>query len=455
MKPVTYARPVYSPLSLAMADRCLQSWILRYVHGVKTPESVTRSKVLGVLIHKCLEIYARGDRSMLTLSRGDFEQKELDAFSLFGEREGGEALDALFDEAPQRSLPAVGFIPTPDTPGLTLLQEQPLAVACGFEVSDWSRIDLELYDGTRGEVAFVDYKSTRGKPGNPWAYVPSPDSLKHDIQFLLYALGMMQKYQRSSVEGRFIYCFTGKGPPQATAVDVEITHDEAAANLAPWQELAKRLTQIIRDTHVSGKLPDPAAFAYSDKLHTSESPCRAFGGCPYEHQHCTPPLISPEQVIARTRKDNEMPLEDRLAQQNANGAPVLPGSAPMTPSRIPFPINAGKPVNVEAVVVPATLEPDAVETSTETEPYPVVEEPRRGRPRPAKGTKAKASPVASEGAEALAEKVVANDEMPEHLRYVGRAAQTVDSAIETLAQRARDIGCDIEVNVKLKGSVNS
>src|SRR6188768_2040839 len=136
-KPITYAREVYSPSQLEMAKRCLRSWVLRYVYGIKTQSAAGRSKVLGTLIHKAVEIYI-GGRSMLSLTLDDLDEytrKEIDAYVahrtdvLFAKtlkknpyehhaklqvacsEAAKRELDELLREAPQRALAGLAHLP--------------------------------------------------------------------------------------------------------------------------------------------------------------------------------------------------------------------------------------------------------------------------------------------------------------------------------------------------------
>jgi hypothetical protein len=390
-KPITYAREVYSPSQLEMANRCLRSWVLRYVYGIKTQSAASRSKALGTLIHKCVELYVNG-RSMLSLSVDDFDdytRKEFTAFTAHREqalfdktlkknpyadlnetrtksREGAQKeLEALFREAPQRALAGLAHLP-PLEQCAARFAEVPLQVSTtdfydyDVEFSEMCKIDL-VVQAQSGEWYLYDHKSTKGgkrtwteidvqvnEEGDtvdvevqrsvydPWLYVPTPEALKRNVQLLLYAAHVMQKQKVGELWCRWIYYYTGEGAPDSKPVDVHITYAEVAEYLQPWLELADKLGWIIRDTLEKNQLPDLAQFEFSEKINTDDSPCDAYGGCGYRGSHCNPPPLSAADILARTRAvkreskgAESMSLDHRVAQMQANGAPVLPSVTPM------------------------------------------------------------------------------------------------------------------------------
>jgi hypothetical protein len=402
-KPITYAREVYSPSQLEMANRCLRSWVLRYVYGIKTQSAASRSKVLGTLIHKCVELYVNG-RSMLSLSADDFDdytRKEFTAFTTHREQalfdkalkknpyehhaklrvacqDGAQKeLEALFRDAPQRALAGLAHLP-PLEQCAALFAEVPLQVSTtdfydyDVEFSEMCKIDL-VVQAQSGEWYLYDHKSTKGgyrqllhvgedgtetysKVFDPWLYVPTPEALKRNVQLLLYAAHVMQKQKVAELWCRWIYYYTGEGAPDSKAVDVHVTYSEVAEYLQPWLELADKMGWIIRDTLEKNQLPDLAQFEFPEKINTDDSPCDAYGGCGYRGSHCNPPPLSAADILARTRAVKReskgvesMSLDNRVAQMQANGAPVLPS---VTPMQNPPGYNYTQNVNGQYVVAP-------------------------------------------------------------------------------------------------------
>jgi hypothetical protein len=571
-KPITYAREVYSPSQLEMANRCLQSWVLRYIYGIKTQSAASRSKVLGTLIHKCVEHYINGG-TMTALSVNDFDEytrKEFTAFTSHREqvlfdkalkknpyadlnetrlksREGAQKeLEALFREAPQRALAGLAHLP-PLEQCAARFAEVPLQVSTtdfydyDVQFSEMCKIDL-VVQAQSGEWYLYDHKSTKGGKrtwterfdvgeGNieeinrseydPWLYVPTPEALKRNVQLLLYAAHVMQHAKVGELWCRWIYYYTGEGAPDSKPVDVHITYAEAAEYLQPWLELADRLGWIIRDTLEKNQLPDLAQFEFSEKINTDDSPCDAYGGCGYRGGHCNPPPLSAADILARTRAvkreskgAESMSLDSRVAQMQANGAPVLPSVTPTTnPPGFQYtpnvngqfvvappghPAHAGVPAGYQyppgpvpvaggVVEVPqqqiiqTTTAPPFSQTSHTPSPedvdavlaqHPLPEEYRKLPPmsepeKPKRTRRTKAEIEAEKAAQAFGPpaegvtRVVSEpptDAELDALPHVGRrdgmsvaGARGIDGAVETLAARSKELGCDIQVNIVMKG----
>jgi hypothetical protein len=554
-KPITYAREVYSPSQLEMASRCLRSWVLRYIYGIKTQSTASRSKVLGTLIHKCVELYVNG-RSMLSLSADDFDdytRKEFTAFTSHREqvlfdkalkknpyadlnatrvtsRESAQKeLEALFRDAPQRALAGLAHLP-PLEQCAARFAEVPLQVSTtdfydyDVQFSEMCKIDL-VVQAASGEWYLYDHKSTKGKPGDPWAYVPTPEALKRNVQLLLYAAHVMQKQKVGELWCRWIYYYTGEGAPDSKAVDVRITYAEVAEYLQPWLELADRLGWIIRDTLEKNQLPDLAQFEFSEKINTDHSPCDAYGGCGYRGSHCNPPPLSAADILARTRAvkreskgAESMSLDNRVAQMQANGAPVLPSVTPMTnppgynytpnvngqyvvappghPAHTnvpagyqyppgPVPVAGGvvevpRQQIIQTTIAPPfsqtshTPSPEEVDACLAANPLPEAYRdlpPLDAQPEKPKRTRRTKAELQAEKEQAAYDafgppaqgvtRVVLEpptDAELDTITHIGRldgmsvaGARGIDGAVETLAARSKELGCDIQVNILMKG----
>jgi hypothetical protein len=544
-KPITYAREVYSPSQLEMAKRCLRSWVLRYVYGVKTQSAAGRSKVLGTLIHKAVEIYI-GGRSMLSLTLDDLDdytRKEIDAYvahradvlfakalkkdpyldTVKGQVDASMAakreVDELLREAPQRALAGLAHLPPLEQCAQRFAEVQLQVSVSGFrcdpvQFSDMSKLDL-VVQANDGQWFLYDHKSTKGKPGDPWAYVPSAEQLKTNVQLLIYALCVMQQTGAASLWCRWIYYYTGQGAPDSKAVDVFITREEVISNLEPWLDLADSLGVIIRETKATNKLPPLEQFGFPDAVHDeTESPCDAYGGCGYRNQQCHPPMLSVEQILERTRSAKQvtsaseskgaediMGLDQRVQQQFASGAPVLPGTQPMSAPVAPqvnppgfqyvpnvnnqfvvappgHPAHTGVPAGYQyppgpvpvaggVVEVPVASGAAAVYIANEQAaqrgqatqvadpgPEPTVEEkPKRKRRTKEEIDADKLSPAARASLEAGIESAKTEPlvDLGSFAQFADDTSETIDSAVVVLARRAREIGCDIDVSVKLKG----
>lgn len=582
-KPITYAREVYSPSQLELASRCLRSWVLRYVYGIKTQTAASRSKVLGTLIHKCVEHYVNGG-TMAALSVNDFDdytRKEFTAFTTHREqvlfdkalkknpyadlsetriksREGAQKeLEALFREAPQRALAGLAHLP-PLEQCAAKYAEFPLQVSTtdfydyDVEFSEMSKIDL-VVQAQSGEWYLYDHKSTKGgyrqllhvdedgtetysKVFDPWLYVPTPEALKRNVQLLLYAAHVMQHAKVGELWCRWIYYYTGEGAPDSKAVDVKITYAEVAEYLQPWLELADRLGAIIRETLATNKLPDLATLDFPQQINTDDSPCDAYGGCGYRGGHCNPPPLSAADILARTRvvkqerakEQSNMGLDDRVAQMQSNGAPILPSAAPMTnppgfqytpnvngqfvvappghpahsgvPAGYQYPLGAvpvaggvvevpvadawpaaSKPqgytdapnfafqaeaaarMNLPQTVEVVTLPPEAAAAAERLAEHvaEAVEKPKRTRRTKAEIEAEKAAQAFGPPAEGVTRVICEADrtitEYPDE-PHIGRrdgmsvaGARGIDGAVETLAARSKELGCDIQVNIVMKG----
>jgi len=278
-----------SASQLKAADQCFISWAFTYLYGLRSPSKPYQ--VFGKLIHACLESYA---------ITGNVYKPDIDG-------ELSNDLSALTDvnrsrflkEAPPRALNATRLLPD-----LSQCRRWPEEVFT-FNSSQYftgpdlswsprSKIDLIVNSGSRWLV--TDYKSTRGKrvsksdarelgiePGfHPWFYVPTAAELRNDVQFILYALAVMQAADVTEIEGRWIYILTDeKHSPRSESVDVTVTLDEMIEAGKRWIELGHCITQWKLASkqhgppsldHLKRNLP---VVVYPEP----KSPCMQYGGC--------------------------------------------------------------------------------------------------------------------------------------------------------------------------------
>ncbi len=205
-----------------------------------------------------------------------------------------------------------------------------------------------------------------------------------------------------------------------------------------------------------------------------------------------------------------MGLDDRVAQMQANGAPILPSAAPMTnPPGFQYtpnvngqmvvappghPAHSGVPAGyqyppgavpvaggvVEVPQTPApqyatpvqpievvTLPPEAAAAAEHLAEHlaehvaEAVEKPKRTRRTKAEIEAEKAAQAFGPPAEGVTRVICEADrtitEYPDE-PHIGRrdgmsvaGARGIDGAVETLAARSKELGCDIQVNIVMKG----
>lgn len=406
----------HSPSSLALARDCKRSWALRYLHKIYPEQDYTRGKTLGVLIHRCLELYLRGGK-LTDLTYNDLGDGKKDVDGYYATRiawhrsrplAGGEITQAgaeqlaaediatLFREAPQRALAGLDYLPKPEqvywhnveaeASILTTLGDiTPSVIPHKF--SQRSRIDwvgtVRDEPGVDHEgVLIIDHKSTAGKKGDPWCYIPDDATLLTDPQFIVYATSVMQRARVRKVVFRWIYYYTGEGPAQATKRELTATWEHCAEQMrAVWLPLCDEL-QALADEHNRqpinvGQLPPPA------DLTSQQSPCKKYRGCPHKGVRCEPPVIPLSQLVANFKapQEKETNIVMNQPQQPASIANMLAGSLPVQPAQ---PLHVAPPGYAHAVPVAqaptfypqapvAPMTPEAV--ATPSQPY--------GQPLPA------------------------------------------------------------------------
>lgn len=102
---------------------------------------------------------------------------------------------------------------------------------------------------------FLDWKTTSQLPTSQW--VLNADTLRSNVQFNLYALGLMKRWRTQSITGRWIYGNTGFKPGQAPRtwiVDASITLRQAEAFYARVIRPTALLMQGLKLGILSGEI---------------------------------------------------------------------------------------------------------------------------------------------------------------------------------------------------------
>lgn len=345
-----FPKETFSPSQLSGYTLCQRKWAWRYLGGLREVRK-GKGAMLGSLIHACAEHYLRGGTvydivapdGSLRLEDDVF--KELQGFTLEEQR-------AMVEAAPKRALVGIEHLPR--------LQE------CEHvEVETWIDIDtrrlnagieplritgkIDLRVKRSGIWYTYDHKSTKGKRGDPWAYVKPADTLLDDPQGVFYPLDGMLKHGQPSIWSRWLYYQTDpKVHPMAKPIDFEAHFDATKRAANEWLIVAVEMRKLVREAVAGALKPDDLPAPTTLPPHP-DSPCLAFGGCPYRAERGGPCRVTSSlnfgSMILQTQgadmSATNLNLAEKLAAargtnaQNAAtmGVPMPPPAAvaPMAP----------------------------------------------------------------------------------------------------------------------------
>jgi hypothetical protein len=360
----------FSPSQLTTYSDCQRKWAWRYLFGLRELRK-TKGAMLGSLIHACLELYLHGGTvGDLVGPAGELRTtldvwQELQGYTFEEQR-------AMVAEAPKRALVGIEHLPR--------LHECEIV-----EVESWIDIDtarliggiepirvvgkIDLRVRRAGRWYTFDHKSTKGRRGDPWAYVKAPDTLLDDPQGVFYPLDGMHKHGLESIWARWVYYQTDpKVHPMSKAVDFE-AHREATERAAfEWLIVAVEMRRMVREARAGTLQPDdipPPRALPPDPA----SPCLSFGGCPYRAERGGPcragATLDFGSLILENKGVPDMNLAEKLAAargSNAqNAAALAVGVIPTSAGAMPPPAPMPPPAAVQAVMPPpsALLPPEA------------------------------------------------------------------------------------------------
>lgn len=365
-KPHWYPKEQLSPTQLSMFAQCRRKWTLAYLFGIKEGKR-GKSKLLGSVIHACLEAYQRGGNVY------DPDLRELEReLAHLTDRERAD----LLAEGPRRAIVAVPFIPKPGE--ADLYPEQKYEGVCAVSdileetAGDPLRFVLKLdllamfhatCPGDPGAWFLYDYKSTKGKRVtgkgfDPWFYVPTVEALQHDVQAIFYALEAMLRLGLDEIWCRWVYTNTDpKELPVSKCVDFHMTREHCQRQIEPWLVQACEMRRQVRESMDRNGPPEFESVPAPSALPPApDSPCDAYGGCPYRAKAlgpCDPGHGSIGLAVLRAKQPQPkeektvMSLEDRVHQAVQSGAASLPHNAPEGYTVDPagdFPVYSGEPV---------------------------------------------------------------------------------------------------------------
>lgn len=281
--PVDYVNASQMKLASQGAEHglhCATAWAIRYLFGRETPR-VDRGPLLGTLLHRAARHYHATGSPMGYVPA---PQEAADLYTWAkgqAAKHGGNVNDwgkVLYDEAIHRL-----------KPGLVYQPRNPDAV-----VEETFRMVFEgiLLGGTRdiavkkGPAFVQDHKTTRGKyiKGmglDKWFYVPTPEELSWDAQFLLYMLRCaFDQPAQLYIHGQWIYYLTDeKSDPECKTVDVWLDRYEVISRFKkrwlPWARYVKGWV----DWYKLNGPPTLAAFPRASNPNHELAPCRQYGGC--------------------------------------------------------------------------------------------------------------------------------------------------------------------------------
>lgn len=387
-------REVFSPSQLSTYLRCPRAWGWRYLCGLKEAKK-TNALAFGSLIHACLEAYLKGG-TVYDLKIGGRLAKDLETLP-------ADTRERLIQEAPKRAIAGLHLLPDLRECEQVLIEES-LPVDSTLVCPDIEPLKFQMFLDLQfkraGQWYLVDHKSTKGRtqsrgpdmPRDPWAYVKTEEELRRDPQGVLYPLAMMQAYQQPALWARWAYYLTDLSrAPNARALDVCFLSSHVAVEAAlMFRHAGKMRRHIRKGTH-------PADMPIPDRLPPDpDSPCAAFGGCPYRAEVGGPcrtgPNLNLGALIVGTMTSN--PLLDAVAAattpQEPAPLPMQQPQAPQPPQPQPQPplppLPEGWDYDVNGVPRPIgdTAPAPTPEPTPEPEPEP---KKKRGRPRKTQAAK--------------------------------------------------------------------
>lgn len=231
---------------LKMFLACPRRWALHYCSGV--PKGTGPALEFGSLSHTCLE-------EMSVLPKEGWS--ELWPSHWTGEEPNATQRDrakcSVLSQAMYRHHPGGAFIAEP---------------TYFYDVPDLDDGGTSFYikpDGWSDRKVFLDWKSTGARDTkNPWTLKPADNPegpyLWKDIQFNLYALGLMKRWRTKKIDGLWVYGskkFNPGGTPKTWTVKQDATLYEAQSFFDRVIRPAALLMNGIRRGIASGDIDSP------------------------------------------------------------------------------------------------------------------------------------------------------------------------------------------------------
>jgi hypothetical protein len=408
----------FSATSLNKFSGCQRAWAWSYIAGVKEKFS-SPAAALGQEIHNQLDGYYEG--KPLLLEHPD-ESKRF---------------------AAERALPATHYMPRPDQVQ-ELYREASEWLDTSFFAPNFEPLQIQI----KRDLEFkydnrwftFDYKSV-----NSWERMLTEESLREDLQGILYPIDTMIRRRTDSVDGMWLYILTDpKALPEARPLTAHFEYQDVAARAYQVIRQADHMRNLIRlRVHPNSLPPCPEKcleYHSPARDHThKKGPKPETGGCAYRREIGGPcDYDGPKPRFFGKKNDKTMTVPQFITnaeppqpplppgaqlppegykwhfnfQTNTWGAvPLPPPPAPVAPTFVMPPVPFAPPEASQFVAPPVVMQPPAfptvtasapVEVSTPTAPtFPVIPEAPGAGAAPEK-TRRKRRTKAEMAADALA-----------------------------------------------------
>jgi len=256
---------------LKMFLSCPRKWALHY--PCQVPRGTSEALEFGILSHTCLEEMSTMPESWQELWPVHWTGEEPN------QTERDRAKCSVLSQAMYRHHPGGAFIAEP-----TYFLDVP-------DLDDGGTSFHIKPDGWSDRKVFLDWKSTGAKgTNNPWTLqteIPCADeqpmALKNDIQFNLYALGLMKRWGTRKIEGLWVYGskkFQPGGTPNTWTVRHTVTLRQAQAFFDRVIRPTALLMNGIRRGLLSGDIDSPLLIPHiGESCEYRGKFCDALGPC--------------------------------------------------------------------------------------------------------------------------------------------------------------------------------
>jgi CRISPR/Cas system-associated exonuclease Cas4 (RecB family) len=325
----------HSPSSIKSFLRCPRRWAWEKVEGVRVESAP--SAALGTRVHEILEAWLRDGTTP------DLREE-------FSYAHPHSPTDRTVRHPGQIARTGLHLLPAPGTVDV----EAEMYIGREHSPNGPYFGRLDGHKPYALEVLVLDHKTT----SDP-RYALTEETLRKDVQAVMYAAWAMIRYGVVNVRLRWIYSLTKK-PYRAWAVEVVVHRDEIAPVLETIDRTAAAMWRIysvgVRALDVP---PNPSA-------------CSDFGGCPHRAR-CA---LTPQQTLEALMSANESPDLDALLASMGIHGPSAVGAAPPPPPPLPEP----GPINPPEAPPPAVEPPEPRPDKPPAPPITRPDEFRADRP---------------------------------------------------------------------------
>lgn len=291
---------------------CPRKWAWKYIHKIAAPPNPSAAR--GIEAHDLLAQYFLGAKV----------------------------------ELPPWLRVGLPHLPEPGTPGLVVEGD------FAFELRGHrfvGRKDLEILSATPPRT--IDHKTTKN-----FRYAKKPDTLRTDIQAVLYGVDAMTRAGSNEVDLLWNYLRADPDAPEVKPVTIRLTRADAEPVMERILAIADQLQTLV----------DAGATALD--LPPNPDACDMFGGCPFQDrcnlttQERLFPMSDPEQVLADLKARKAKGINPPPPPAVVPPPPPVVAKAPPPPPPPPA-VKAAPPPPPPAPPVP-TLPPNFTTGATVT-----------------------------------------------------------------------------------------